>query len=158
MSVQIIGGNLDLAFEELNILAVKKFEAEQEYGGSIQVWELSNEELSKLNSVADDNWKFEYGWWRNGGTNCENDEQIEFVVNGEKMIGFKNEHSWYHSDDYLEELDEGEEPELPEYSTFFDWFTEYYGLSKLENVAYFVHSLAEINELTKAEFFEKYGF
>ncbi|QIC46185.1 hypothetical protein GAG94_03040 [Lysinibacillus sphaericus] len=156
MSIQIIGQELDLAFQELNIKANKMYESkEDEINAKIQVWELEDKEYEKLGLIKEDDWKMEYGWWRNGG--CNQYLEFEFTVKGEKMIGFKNNHSWYHSEDYLTECTESnDEPTLPTYNKFSDWFTEYMNLSKLENLAYFAHDLAEINGLTKAEFFVKF--
>lgn len=157
MNKQIIGQNLDLAFKELPVEAVKMYESkENEFGSKYQVWELTESEYEKLEQVNDDSWKVEYGWWRNGGTNMDGSETLEFNINGNTMIGFKNEYSWYHSEDYLSELDEDEEPSLPSYSNFSDWFEEYMGLSKSENLTYFAHSLAKYNKMSKAEFLIKF--
>lgn len=154
MSIQIMGQRLDLAFKELNIKAVKMYETKgEEVLAEMQVWELEKEEYNKLNSVKGSGWKDDYGWWRNNGCNCENDEKFQFIVNNNVMIGFKNEHSWYHNEDEIKE-----DPELspPEYKNFSSWFTEYISLSKLYNYTYFVHSLAKINGFTKAEFLQKF--
>lgn len=156
MTIQIIGQNLDVAFQELPIEAKKLYESkENEYGNKYQVWKLTESEHEKFGLVEEDDWKESYGWWRSGGCN-QSPVFLDFTVNGKQMIGFKNEHSWYHSEDCLSELEEDEEPTLPSYSSFSDWFSEYMGLSKPENLAFFAHSLAEYNGLTIAEFFKKF--
>ncbi|MEK4025334.1 hypothetical protein [Sporosarcina sp. FSL W7-1283] len=156
MLIQIIGQNLDVAFKELSIKASKVYESkENEFGSKYQVWELAEIEYEKLQLTEDYDWKDGYGWWRNGGCNHSKDGTFEFNVNENKMIGFKNEFHYYHSEEYLSELEE-EGEEIPSYSTFSEWFNEYMSLSKEVNLAYFAHSLADINGLTKAEFFQKF--
>lgn len=156
-SVQIIGGgNLTKAFTDLGIAAAKIYQSdEDQFGIEYQVWEIPTGEFEVLEAFADEEWQSDFGWYRTAGCN-DTSELIEFTVNGQTMLGFKNENSWYHSEDYLSELEEGEQPKLPNYKNFTTWFSEYQGLSKPENLAYFAATLAEKNGLSKAEFFEKY--
>lgn len=155
--VQIIGGgNLAKAFTELGIAAVKVYQSDKDWlGTEYQVWEMPIGEFEILEAFAHEEWQSDFGWYHTAGCN-DTSEIIEFNVNGQTMLGFKNENSWYHSEDYLSELEEGEKPTLPSYKNFTFWFSEYQGLSKPENLAYFATTLAEKNGLSKAEFFEKY--
>lgn len=155
--IQIIGGgNLAKAFTELGIAAAKVYQSDKDWLDiEYQVWEMPVGEFEVLEAFADEEWQADFGWYRTAGCN-DTSELIEFNINGQTMLGFKNENSWYHSEDYLSELEEGENPTLPSYKNFTSWFSEYQGLSKPENVAYFATTLAEKNSLSKAEFFEKY--
>lgn len=144
MHIQIIGQNLDVAFKELPIVAQKMYESKSEY----QVWELSQSEYEKFGLVEDDDWKESYGWWRNNGCN-QPPVFFNFTVNGNSMIGFKNKHSMYHDSSETDMTP-------PKFTSFSNWFEEYMGLSKSENLAFFANSLAEYNDLTVADFFKKF--
>lgn len=63
--IEILGSNLDRAILDLNIIAVKKYGSESGVfaGDDLQVWELSREELAKLDSTPDKDWEDEYGWY-----------------------------------------------------------------------------------------------
>lgn len=156
MTIQIIGQNLDLGLKELSVKGIKMYESKaNEYGSKFQVWQLTDSEYDKLSSVKESDWQSDYGWWRNTGCNHPL-TFFKFNVNGENMVGFKNEYHWYHSEDCLAELEEDETEEVPPYSSFSEWFSEYMELSKPENLAYFAHSLAQHNGMTNAEFFKKF--
>lgn len=144
---EIIGGKLDLAFKELDIEATKTYEsATNEFGSRIQVWVLPDESYNKLINITEDDWEYNYGWFRLGGCNYEGDILTNFMINGEEMIGFEVANHRF--------VDE--ELEVLEYDSFSDWFYDYMNLSKLENMAYFANSLAKYNQMSITEFFIKF--
>lgn len=147
--MKIIGGNLDLAFTVLGLSAIKLHETEKDqWGISLQVWELEDDSWYTLSMMDEDSWKDEYGWWRNSRCNYRN-KLIEFKINNESMIGYKEEIHYLHEPEY--------ETNKPiEFKSLYDYFTEYIGISKYENFTYFIHSLAEINGMSKAEMLKKY--
>lgn len=135
--VQIIGANLDLAMEELNVKAEKVFQAEPDFlDVALQVWEVSSYSLTILN---DTKWKEEYGWWVLGGCNHPRDEVDGFVINGKSITAFTH-------GDYIAD----------EYHNLSDYLESHIGISKYNNITYYIHSLAELNNMTKAELMQKY--
>lgn len=155
MNKQIIGANLDLAFTELKINATKVHETEKDWlGVALQVWEMEEKEYQKFGLIEEDDWKLEYGWWRNAGCN-HTGKKHEFIVKGQRMIGFTEDDHYLHDREYYA-LEDGEELPQIEFVNLHEYFENYIGISKHENYTYFVHSLAEINGLTKAEIFKRY--
>lgn len=162
-TVQIVGGgNLENAFTGFGVSATKLIHTYHEFGEQygLQIWELTKEDYEKFNELTNqvENWdSSKFGWFRQGGVNVSKNEIITFQVKGQDMLGFKNEHNYYHSDEFLKECEEDEEePYIPGYFDLFEHLEFYWGASKLENVALFVISLAEINSITNAEFLRKY--
>lgn len=155
-TIEIMGGNLDLAFKELGIEAVKLVEInnKEQYWTPFQVWELDKAELSKVNK---DNWKDEYGWYRIGET-MDNTKKT-FIVNGKEMIGHYNEDSYLEMD-FDDETDE--EIVLPphkvvhDFDNFGEYFTEYLGLSTEYNYVYFSTLFAKLNNMKLSEFVKTY--
>jgi len=144
--VQIIGGQLELALKFYDIKADKKYESEPDILDiSLQVWELSDEEFGKLTSIEDD-WfeqSFAYtSWWINGGCNHSKDQTAVTEINNNMLTVFTEEFSG-------EEIVWG-------YVNLNDYFESHLGISKYNNMAYYIHSLAELNNMTKADFMKKY--
>ncbi|MGE6515178.1 hypothetical protein [Lysinibacillus sphaericus] len=155
MNKQIIGANLDLSFPELKISATKVHETEKDWlGVALQVWEMEEREYQKFGLIEEDDWKQEYGWWRNAGCN-HTGKKHEFIVKGHRMIGFAEDNHYLHDREYYA-LEDGEELPQIKFENLHEYLENYIGISKHENYTYFVHSLAEINGLTKAEIFKRY--
>lgn len=146
--MQILGQNLDATFEKLEIQAVKVVETEKtKYKDSYQVWELDELAMEKLESSGDD-WESKDGWWRFGGCIYEGAANVEYTVNGYKMMG-------YESQNIYEEL--GEESWYQDtFSAFEEFMATAMNLTNTSNFAYFAMSLARDNGLTLAEFMRKY--
>jgi len=138
--VQIIGANLELAIQELNIDAEKKFQAEPDFlDVALQVWELSDEQFAYICNIEPENWEEEYGWWVNGGCNHSLNETKPFIINNESILAFTRDS--FTADEY---------PNLS------DYLESHIGISKYNNIAYYIHSLAELNNMSKAELMKKY--
>lgn len=143
--IQIIGGNLEQAFEHYNIKAEKKFQAEPDFiGVALEVWELSNEDYTLLSEIQDwlDKPFAHKSWWVNGGCNHSKDEVAIATIKDQKLKVFvsvfhDNEITW-------------------DYINLNDYFESYLGISKHSNMAFYIHSLAELNNMTKAEFMKKF--
>lgn len=66
---EILGAELDKAFEELNINATKTYEAKNiryKYQEIYQVWELSDDDFELICNMVEEDWKDNWGWWRIG--------------------------------------------------------------------------------------------
>ncbi len=59
--IEILGGDLDLAFKELNINAIKTYQGESKFYYKFQVWELNEDDFEKLCSISENDWKYEWG-------------------------------------------------------------------------------------------------
>lgn len=142
--IQIIGVNLDLAVEELEIQAEKKFEAEPDFVGvSLQVWELNNEDFAFLCNIAEqEKWSGNHGWWVNGGCNHPKEDVATTKINNKELTVF------------TQELNEHYIPWG--YTNLVDYLESHLGITSYNNIAYYIHSLAELNNMTKAEFMKKY--
>ncbi|MFJ7953526.1 hypothetical protein ACIQZG_18650 [Lysinibacillus sp. NPDC096418] len=71
------------------------------------------------------------------------------------MIGFTNYSHFLHDKEY-HGLEEHEVLPQIEFKDLHEYFEHYIGISKHENYTYYVHSLAEINAISKAEIFKRY--
>lgn len=141
--VQIIGANLDLAMQELEVQAEKKFETEADFlDVSLQVWELNNEDFSFLCKIERQDWSDEYGWWVNGGCNHPKEDIAITKINGKELTVFTQEFN-------KEYITWG-------YTSLTDYLESHLGITSYNNISYYIHSLAELNNMTKAEFMRKY--
>lgn len=145
--MEIIGKQLDKAMEELNIKATKTYQGTGE--SPFQVWSVNDEDYNRLLAIGEDQWEHDFGWWRAGGCIFEGQANVEFAVNGEKMMGY-NEGSYKSYEDY-----DDMEPDT-DFNSFEEWFYESMGLGKETNMAIFAESLAKDNGLTLTEFMTKY--
>lgn len=134
--VELMGGNLDKAFKELNINAKKLVETESNY----QVWSMPDVEFEFLCNVSENDWKEDFGWWRSGKCIYEGTAYVEYIVNGEKMYGYETE----------------DEPIRTEFSSYTQWINEVMNLSTEKNVVIFAESLASDNDLKLSDFIAKY--
>lgn len=143
--IQIIGGNLEQAFEHYNIKAEKKFQAEPDIMDvALQVWELSNEDFAIL-SEEEDWFDQPFGfkaWWINGGALYAENDVTKGKLNGEVVNLIDTPYkvnrislNYINVQDYLE---------------------SHIGISKHNNICYYIHSLAELNNMTKAEFMKRF--
>lgn len=145
--MEIIGKQLDKAMKILGVNAVKKYQSKKE--SPFQVWELSEEDFAHLNAVGEDQWEHDFGWWRTGGCVFEGEATVEFMVNGEKMLGY-NEGNYK----AYEEYDDMEPDTI--FNNFESWFHESMGLGKETNMAIFAESLARDNNMKLSDFMNKY--
>jgi len=137
--IEIMGQKLDKAFEELRIVAKKVVETKED---KYQVWEMSDQEFDKLLVVSDDQWEMDYGWWRSGRCIYEGSATKEYIVNGEKMMGYENNKELY----YIKS----------KHDSFSDWLSDVMNLSTEKNLVVFAESLAADNGMKLSEFIAKY--
>lgn len=140
---QIIGSNLEQSFIDFNIKAEKKFQAQPDFFDiSLQVWELSDDEFHKYTLVSDLDWINEkHGWWVYGGCNHPRHQTTQAKIKGKQLTVFTVEYDDYSIGDYVD---------------LSDYLESHIGISKYNNIAYYIHSLAELNKMSKAEFMSKF--
>lgn len=150
---QILGDGLAPAFQSLEMDAVQKYK-----GKDYEVWELTDDSYSRLCSLTDKDWLYEWGWWRWARCIFEGCTLYHYLVNGMTMLGYLDE-------DKLERLNQDEEPDEQldasfftdqKYSSFTNWLSETFSLSSEKHIACFAISLADANNLTLAEFMKRY--
>lgn len=150
---EILGGDLDLAFKELNINAIKTYEGNTHLDDVTQIWEVQNEDFEKLCNMSEDDWKYEWGWWRSAeGSNVCNPLST-FIINKEKIT------AW--DDDNRLEADKAEDEDDKylfdrEYSNLLEYFCDEIGASQPRNVCALAVDLANINNIKLSELFKKY--
>lgn len=150
--VQIFGDKLRPAFEGTGIPAELKYETTRELGRfeyHFEVWELTGENLEKLESIPDDEWNDRgCGWWRMGERSQYPDGTIH-IVNGHEMIGYALE------EDHLEMFQENEEGSAV-FKHVLDYIFRGEQLSTELNIAITCNTLAQANNMTLADFMAKY--
>ena len=148
MTVQIIGGgNLATALKDFDVEVVLVVETTSEYRSGLQVWEMSQEAYDRFEakSEACSDWdSSKYGWWRNSGSNICKREIIDVEVNGINAKVYKDR-------------DCNEEDTITSFCDLFELAEMFYGASYNENVALIIKDLAELNNMTKAEFVKWYA-
>ena len=165
MMAEILGGGtLYKAFRELGINATRTYKGnDRPY---YQVWELSKDDLKKLEYVEE--WKDEWGWWRYAkGSNMGTPFDF-FTVNGKELIawdGYKREDlilEWAAESDeekaaYNHSLKEYEEINYPRiYKNLTTYMCDEIGVSAERNVCALAVDLARANGMTMAKLFELY--
>ncbi|PAV30290.1 hypothetical protein CIL05_07420 [Virgibacillus profundi] len=135
--VEIMGQNLDNAFEQLDVNADRMVETEET---KLQVWQMSELEFDRLAAIPDEDWHEDFGWWRNGRCIYEGRATTEYIVNGEKMLGYGSDMELFGN----------------EFITYSQWFNEAMNLSTDTNLVIFAKSLASDNGMSLSEFISKY--
>lgn len=156
---EILGGNLDKAFEELNIRGVKNYEGNTSLDDKTQVWDLSEEDYKKLCDLTEDDWKSDWGWWRiSEGSNTTGIGAF-YLINGKRIFAWDN-CSRYSDDEDIPDLNEEiEDSEIPidrQYDSLMDYINCELNIGNPTNVCALVYELSEDNYITIAELFTKY--
>ena len=148
---EILGGELDKAFEELEMNAKKTYETK-----GYQVWEISDEDFEKICSMKEEDWKDNWGWWRSvEGSNMGS-------VNARYNINHRYINAW---DGYsrIENIEENKTCEPDDrywnerkYNNLLEYFCDEMGASQPRNVCALTTDLAAQNNMTMAELFMKY--
>jgi hypothetical protein len=147
--IEILGAELDIAFEELKMNVLKTYEIINkpwDYCETYQVWELSEEDFEKICSIPDNEWKDNWGWWRYAKGSNLGSVGHRYNINGHYISawdGYKRENT----KDY---------PWNREYKTLLQYFCNEIGVSTEKNVCAVAVDLAEQNGITMAELFKKY--
>lgn len=154
--IEILGGDLDKAFEELNINAVKTYEGDTQLDDLTQVWEVEEVDFERLCNIDDEDWKDNWGWWRSAeGSNMYN-ELDDYIINNSKMIAWDGDNRL----EFKEENEDGDEDDrwwFPrEYSSLLGYLSEEIGASQPRNVCALVVDLAKMNNIKLSELLKKY--
>lgn len=146
---EILGAELDKAFEELNINATKTYEAKNiryKYQEIYQVWELSDDDFELICNMVEEDWKDNWGWWRSaeGSNMCS--EIHRYNINNHYIKAWdgatrerNDKDCWPREYDYLTE-----------------YMCDEIGASMEKNVCALAVDLARINNITMGELFTKY--
>lgn len=147
---EILGGNLEQAFERLDIDAHMTYMGRTILDGNTQVWEVGDEDFKRLCDVDEDDWKKDWGWWRSAeGSNMCNPLE-NFIIKGQEIIAWDGTGR-------LEAEEEGEDWWYKrEYSCLLEYFCEELGASQPRNVCALAVDLARINNMKMSELFQKY--
>lgn len=139
---QLIGSNLEQSFIDFNIKAEKKFQAQPDiFDISLQVWELSDEEFHKYSLISNLDWDNDkHGWWVYGGCNHPKNQTTQAKIKGNQLTVFIEDEEFF----------------MNEYVDLSDYLESHIGISKYNNIAFYIHSLAELNKMSKAEFMSKF--
>lgn len=147
--MEILGADLDLAFQELGIHAYKTYEAKElwrEYQEKYQVWELTNEDHQKICDIDEKDWKDEWGWWRSADGSNLGAVSRRYDIHGHYIKAWdgmarEGERDWYQD---------------RKYSHLTQYFCDEIGASTEKNVCALATDLAFQNGITMAELFRKY--
>lgn len=166
MAVEILGGGaLYKAFRELDIDATRTYKGKER--PHYQVWELSKDDLKKLEYAAE--WKDEWGWWRYAKGSNQGTPFDIFTVNGKELIAWEASYrrqdlmdNWNNESDeekaaYHYSFREYEKVMHPHtYDNLTTYMCDELGASQPRNVCALAVDLARANGLTMARLFEIY--
>lgn len=151
--IEILGGNLDVAFNELNIDAIKTYEGNTHLDGITQVWELTQEDFEKLCNIGENDWNDDWGWWRSAvGSNMCNPLST-FKIKGQEIAAWDGDNRI--EDDKAEDEDDRYLFER-EYHNLLEYMCEEIGASQPRNVCALAVDLANINNIKVSNLFKKY--
>lgn len=158
---QIIGNDLDVVMKDFGLDAKLVYKTPQidrfRWSLKLEVWEMSDTDAEKLFAITDDEWTYDYAWFRTGACNPGAATET-YLVNGEEMLGlepFGDDDSWV-NDMYPDEEDEEEDDSPQKYLHFMDYMEDNQKLTAERNVVVIANGLAEANDMTVAEFLHKY--
>jgi hypothetical protein len=156
---EILGAELDLAFKELNINALKTYEIKNfpwEYSEVYQVWELSEEDFKRICEIPNNEWKDDWGWWRFvegsnlGGVDSRYNINNHYIYawDGVSRINFEEENKNCKPEDrWFRDR---------KYKTLLNYFCEEIGASTERNVCAVAVDIAKQNGIKMSELFIKY--
>jgi hypothetical protein len=153
---EILGGELDQAIIDLNINAKKTYQAKNNTTDFEQVWELSDEDYEKICNIKEEDWKDNWGWWRSaigsnmGSVNHRYNINHHYIKawDGIQRINFEEENKELFSNDkWFSER---------KYNNLLNYFCDEIGASTEKNVCALAIDLAEQNNMTMGELFNKY--
>lgn len=151
-TVQIFGDELATVFKDNKIPAELKYKTTRELGRfehGYEVWELSEEDLLKIDAIPDDVWSDKnYGWFRYG-ERSQYPQGAVHIVNGHEMIGYEIEEERL---EIFQEKCVG--PAI--FKHVLDYIYEGEGLSTEKNIAVTCITLSMANNMTLADFMTKY--
>lgn len=142
---EILGGELDQAFIDLNINAKKTYQA-KDITDFEQVWELSNKDYEKLCNIEEDDWKDNWGWWRNAIGSNMGSVNRRYNINNHYIRAWDGYSRENHKDYYQDR----------KYQNLLKYFCDEIGASTEKNVCALAVDLAEQNNITMGELFSKY--
>lgn len=146
---EILGGELEVCFKELNICAVKTYEGEK-----YQVWELQDNDFKKICDIEEKDWKDEWGWWRSSDGSNQGNVERRYNIHNHYII------AWDGADrEDLESMDLDPDDRYfreRKYADLLAYFSEEIGASQPRNVCALAVDLAAQNKMTMAELFRKY--
>ena len=170
-NIEILAGNgIETAFKELGIKYLrtyrKKPKSEKDYSVIHSVYEISKQDLDKLDEVVE--WPDNYGWWRYAKGSNQGTPYDIFTINGKELIAWSGVRREMLRDEWDEEPDEEkaayhysfkeyEKTLYPyEYSNLSTYLCDELGASTERNVCALAVDLAKANGLTMAKLFELY--
>lgn len=141
-TVEIIGSsNIRFAFVALNINAKFTYKTNH-LPFHVEVWEVSVDDFKTLCDIPDEQWKDEWGWWRQGHCIYHGNIYNDYTVNGKTMYGY--------------EPAEEEDYEPKSYNDFYKYLLDVHHVSTFYNFCYFAISLADDNGMKVSEFLKEY--
>ena len=146
---EILGGELDLAFKELRINAIKTYEGDTHLDDKTQIWELNEEDFIKLCEIKEEDWSDEWGWWRSAeGSNMCN-PLSRFNINNHYIKAWDGGAR-------LDELDQVGWYQDRKYNNLLEYLCDEIGASTERNICAVAVDLAKINNIKMSELFKKY--
>ena len=144
---EILGDNLKQAFTDLNINATKTYQSKNNQLNDFnQVWELSDEDFNRLNSINDSEWKDNWGWWRSAKGSNMGYADIRYNINNHYIYAWDGISRFKERNYYCGR----------KYDTLLQYFCNELGASTERNVCALAVDLAKYNKITMSELFKKY--
>jgi hypothetical protein len=147
--VEILGAELDKAFEELKINAKKTYEIKNKpwsYCEDYQVWEVSEDDFNKICNIEDNTWKDNWGWWRFAKGSNLSSICHRYNINGHYINAWDGTYRQNNKDYYHDR----------KYNTLLEYFCNEIGASTESNVCAVAVDLVEQNGIKMSELFKKY--
>lgn len=168
---ELIGENMGVVFEKLNIPYMQGYSGSIGYWPNFGVYKVLEQDYPQLCGIPDDEWEKEFpdSWWRYTEGSNMGMPNCEFMINGTKIDAWQNE--WYVDDlvneYYLlspeEQLEYNSVEEYVDenyrykYSNLLEYFCDELGVSTERNVCALATDLAKYNEMSIALLFKLYG-
>jgi len=160
--VEIMASGIEVALKELGIVGkmtyiTKSEEIKYLFGDSLEVWELSDEEFKKLCTVSDEDWKDEWGCWRQANGSNLGSVNHRYNINGHYIYAWDGV-----GREDLEIENRGlpvcdrYPPDLRKYESVTEYILNEIGTSTERNTCAIATDLAAQNMMKLSELFKKY--
>jgi hypothetical protein len=150
---EILGEELELAYTEFGIKAVRKYMSKE---NGYQVWELTDKDFKKLNTIPEKDWRAEYGWWRYAKGSNMGTVEARYTINNHYIKAWDG--------CFRKEMLEKNKSLKPDdryqrdrkYDNLLQYFCYEIGVSQPRNICALAVDLAKQNNITMAELFNRY--
>lgn len=154
---EILGGNLEKAFERFGINATKTYQGNGDKTDFSEVWEMSDIEFEKLCDITEEEWSGNDGWWRSAEGSNMGLVSRRYNINNHYIKAWDGVgREQQEEENKTLAVDDRYDSDPRKYDNLLQYFCEEIGASTEKNVTALAIDLARQNNMKLSELFARY--